>query len=81
MRAGIALINPPIQVMLLIHYEKKGGQALALSTFAQFLGGSIGIALVTLFHQSPIFVLQITSIGFSVICLFAFYMFKKCAIK
>lgn len=81
MRAGIALINPPIQVMILNHYGKKGGQALGLSTFAQFLGGGIGIAIVTLFHQSPILGLQITSIGFATICLIAFFKFKKCINK
>ena len=78
MRAGVALINPPMQIMLLNHYGKKGGQALGLSTFAQFLGGSIGIALVTLFHKSPILGLQISSIGFAIIYLIAFHKFKKC---
>jgi len=77
MRAGVAVLNPPTQIMLLNHYGKKGGQALGLSTFAQFLGGTIGIAIVTLFHKSAILGLQITSIGFALICLFAFFKFKK----
>jgi len=65
-RAGIGIINAPMQVLAMNDYSEKSGQAIGLLYFLMFIFESIAATFVSMFHKNPAIGLIVVSAVFSI---------------
>ncbi len=66
-RLATALINPPVQVLVTLHFDEKGAHALGLLSCMQYVFAGMGAALVAALPYHPSLSLVMSSIFFTLV--------------